>query len=282
MTTEGYALITGAARGLGFAFAREAAGRGFDLLIVDLPGMGLGLVARNIARESGKDVRFLELDLTGESSHARLLETMRSLDKPLKLLVNNVGVGDNGLFDLIPLSAHRRAVELNIQSTMSLTYGAIPLLEKSGGGIVTVASLAGFYPMPLFAVYAATKAFLLHWSLALRHELAPLGIASTTLAPGGIYTSEEIRKKTVSQGLAGRLSGMEPEEVAKEALDGLARGRAVVVPGFFNRLLMRLGSSMPKNFMARSILGRWKSALSKVEGSSDGRYYSRGEKNNAA
>jgi short-subunit dehydrogenase len=151
----------------------------------------------------------------------------------------------------------------------------LPRLAESGGHVLIVASLAAFYPMPLFAVYAASKSFLLHWGLALRHEVEALGVSVTVLTPGGINTSEEIREKNRSQGLPGRLSSKEPEEVAAIALRGAFKGRAVVVPGAFNRMLLRLGTLLTKNATAGAIYQRWLRTLGKVEGSADAAWFIR-------
>ncbi len=266
-TSRGNAVITGASQGLGKAFARQCAVSGKNLLLAALPGTGLPEFVVEL-RAMGCDVRFLECDLSQRDGQEMLVRMATEDARAIDLLVNNVGVGQNGLFDLLPWEAQRRSIELNIQSTLTLTYGLIPRLQISKGRIITVASLAAFYPMPLFAVYASTKSFLLHWSLALRHELAPLGIGVTVLAPGGMYTSEDVRMKVRSQGLAGRLSTMEPEDVARIALRGAGRNAAVVIPGLFNRLLWLAGSHAPKNFVAGSILARWKKALGRVAGDS--------------
>lgn len=271
-----YAVVTGASRGLGRAFAELLAARGWNLLLVSLPGEGLALVAKELGDRHGVTAFVVEADLTHEEGREAVLHALEKPERPIRLLVNNAGIGDNGLFDRLPLSAQRKAVELNIQATMALTYGLLPALAAAAPArILTVASLAAFQPMPLFAVYAASKAFLLHWGLALHHELKPLGVGFTVLAPGGIYTNEANREKTRSQGLAGRLSTQEPEIVAKIALKATERGTAIVIPGFFNRLLTVLGAIVPRNFKAWAVHRRWQKALSKVKNAEDCRYYRR-------
>lgn len=271
-----FALITGSSQGLGRAFAVACAERGWNLLLASLPGTGLPELADELRSRGSLRVEALEIDLRSEEGQSRLVAAALARPDRLGLLVNNVGIGHNGYFDLIPLAAQRAAIELNVLATTSLTHRLIPSLERTGGArILTVASLAGFYPMPLFAVYAATKAFLLHWSLALRHELAERGIGVTVLAPSGIYTNQACREKTKAQGLAGRLSTFEPDFVADFALDAAFRGRALAVPGLFNRLLMGLGSRLSKDGTARAIFGRWKSSLSRVGKTEDSAWFSR-------
>lgn len=288
-----FAVITGASQGLGRAFSRACAARGYNLFLADLPGTGLQKLAAELSGDfasgSGPDIDSggdpdkagridgkkgrktpevvaVECDLASGEGQSTFLDTIRKSGRSVSLLINNVGTGANGLFSELPCGSQRTSVDLNIGSTLSLTYGLIPSMTKVGKArIITVASLAAYYPMPLFAVYASTKAFLLNWSIALRHELADSGIGVSVLAPGGIYTSEELRRKVQSQGLAGRLSTMEPETVARIALSGAEKNRAVIIPGVFNKVLWFAGKCVPGNLVALFIHARWKKALSCLE-----------------
>ena len=263
---RGWAAITGASSGLGRSFAIACARRGYNLCLADRPGTGLQGLARSLS-VGGTQVCTLERDLSGDEGRSAFLALAGDSTRPLTLLVNNVGVAVNGLFDALPFEAARVAVELNIGTTLALTHGLVPSLASTPGSrIITVASLAAFYPMPLFAVYSSTKAFLLNWSLALRQELADIGIGVTVLTPGGMYTNEETRAKTKTQGLSGRLSTMEPDVVAEFALDAAAKGKAIAIPGLFNKFLWLAGSRAPRQFVAASIKKRWEKAMAKVPG----------------
>ena len=270
-----FAVITGASQGLGKAFAESLACDGWDLILAALPSTGLDSLALSLNAVCGVEIIALEVDLSTREGQKRVLDESLAKGKKLELLINNVGVGDNGLFDLMPIEKQRRSVDINIQTTMALTYGLVGRLSESKGRIINVASLAGFYPMPLFAVYAASKAFLLHWSLALEYEFEPLGVGVTVVAPGGMYTNQEAREKVKAQGIGGRLSCMEPEAVAKAALRGAFANRPLVIPGLFNRILAFLGRLPPKSFTARAIYQRWRTSLSRLEDSDEKRCYYR-------
>ena len=267
--SEKFAVVTGASQGLGKAFAEALATRGWNLILAALPETGLRNFSEEMRHRNSVEVLEFELDLSEAGAQQRFIAAILVEKRPIALLVNNMGIGDNGLFDLIPIHLQRRVIDVNIQATLALTYGLVDTLAENQGKILTVASLAAFYPMPLFAVYAASKSFLLHWSIALRHELGPRGISVTALAPGGIYTNEVIREKTKSQGIFGRLSSKEPAEVAEKALRGTFNGKAIVVPGIFNKTLMLIGSRSPKNMTAKAIFKRWQSALGKVNAGQD-------------
>jgi hypothetical protein len=261
---KAWAVITGASAGLGRAFAQRCAAEGYNLFLADLPDTGLPALAEALS-EKGIRARAFECDLSGDEGRAAFLAFIGGEPAPIALLVNNVGVGANGLFDRLPYEAARAAIDLNIGATLALTHGLVPALAATPGSrIITVASLAAFYPMPLFAVYSSTKAFLLNWSLALRHELADLGIGVTVLAPGGMYTNTVTREKVRSQGLGGKLSTMEPEVVAAYALAAAGRNKAIAIPGLFNKFLWLAGSRAPKNFVAASIRSRWEKAMARL------------------
>lgn len=259
---DSWALVTGASRGLGKAFAEACAAEGHNLILVSLPGEGLPAVARSIETLYSIKTSTYEVDLSTDEGRNVVTAALSKMDLRLDLLVNNAGIGRNGAFDEETLAFHQRVVDLNIQSTMALTYALIPLLGRSAPSrIITVASLAAFQPMPLFATYAASKAFLKSWGLALAEELAPLGIGSTVLAPGGIYTNDEVRHQVRSQGLGGRLSTQEPEVVARIALAAAQKGKPLVIPGAFNRLLALAGGIVPDELKAKAVYSRWRKAL---------------------
>lgn len=260
-----WALVTGASRGLGRAFAEACALRGYNLALVSLPGEGLEATAADLGRRHGVECRAWEADLATEAGRRRVIEGARQELPGLQLLVNNAGIGRNGGFGEEGADFHRSVVEVNVQATLALTHALIPLLARSAPSrIITVASLAAFQPMPLFATYAASKAFLASWGLALAEELGDLGVGSTVLAPGGIYTSEEIRANVRAQGLGGYLSTLEPEKVADIALRAAERGRGLVIPGAFNRLLFLLGALVPGRLKARAVHSRWLRVLGQL------------------
>jgi uncharacterized protein len=254
-TSRGFALVTGAGQGIGRAFARDLAQRGWDLVLVSLPGSGLDALARELTRRHGCRVYALERDLTAAAARAELVSLLDERDLPLTMLVNNAGAGRKGAFAAASYEAWREIIELNVIAATGLTHALMPRLERQGRAhIINVASLAAFYPMPYFGVYASTKAFLLHWSLALRGEVAGRGVSVTVLAPGAVRTNPRMGADIDAQGLLGRLAERLPDEVAGLAIDGALKGRALVVPGLLNRVFL-LGALFPKE-LAASLLGR--------------------------
>jgi uncharacterized protein len=251
------ALVTGASMGLGRAIARELAARGRGLLLVALPGSGLPELGASIARERGLPVDWLEADLTEERSIDRVAALVRDEGLEIELLVNNAGIGGVGPFMELPLRHHEDTINLNILALVRLTR--LVITEAAGRyrpRILNVASLGAFYPMPTLAVYSATKSFVLDFSLALRAELEGEADLSV-LCPNAIRTTDAVGGYVDRFGLLSRLSCMTPEAVARAALDGLERGRAVIVPGAFNRALGAVARLAPRALVTRAIRHFW-------------------------
>ncbi len=251
------ALITGASMGLGRAFAVECARRGMDLILSSLPGEGLPETSESIARDAGVLVGHIEGDLTEDATLEAIRSLLRARPRGPRLLVNNAGLGGVGLFSDLPLEHHVATVELNAVALVKMT--ALFLEESADGDglrILNVASLGSFFPMPSLSVYSATKGFVLDFSLALSAELA--GRASVSvLCPNAILTKACVDGYASDFGLAARLACMRPEDVARIALDGAGRGKAVIVPGLFNRIIAALSRFVPRGLAMRVIRHYW-------------------------
>jgi short-subunit dehydrogenase len=243
--------------GLGRAIAVECASRGLDLVLVALPDSGLPEVCATIARDTGAAVDWLEADLTEKATLDAVIALVRSKDIDVELLVNNAGIGGVGLFMDLPLAHHEAAIRLNALALMSLTRLVVSEFGDSGRlRVLNVASLGAFYPMPTLSVYSATKSFVLDFSLALRAELAP-AVSVSVLCPNAIRTNQCVDDYVDGLGLASRLACMAPEDIARIALDGVERGRAVIVPGRFNRALAVLSRFVPRSIVMRAIRHYW-------------------------
>jgi short-subunit dehydrogenase len=265
-TDRAYAVITGAGGGLGGAFALEAARMGWNLLLVDLPGSGVGEAGRRLSRAYRIEARGVEMDITGAGDRSRLLESIRSDGIRCGLLVNNAGTMFMSAFAETPLPALADIVEVNVQALMQMTYLLLPELKRrERASILNVASLAAFYPMPCMAVYAASKAFILSFSLAIREELAGTGVTVSALCPAGMITNRESADQVRAQGFFGRITTWYPERVAAKALRQALKGRDLIIPGAVNRILRLAGAAVPRRMAARYIGGRWRKARLAVQ-----------------
>jgi len=253
------ALITGAGGGLGGAFALEAARRGWDLILVDLPGTGLEDVGRRLSRVYKVESRCFEMDLADGEARRNVVDWIRERGVELALLVNCAGTGCCSNFQAAPRERIEAIVEVNLQGTVQLTHLLLPhLIRQEKAAIINVSSLSAYYPMPSMAVYAASKTFLLHFSLALRGELASTGVRVSALCPAGMITSRDTADQVAAQGFFGRITTLETERVAAIAVRAALRGKAVVIPGLINRIIRLAGSLVPQALVIRVLRSRWR------------------------
>lgn len=163
------------------------------------------------------------------------------------LLINNSGFGAYGEFPAPALAHTLKMVDVNVRAPVELTGLLWSELKARGGQVANIASLAAYQPTPLMTTYAATKAFLLHWSIALDAEARPHGIRCVAICPGPVSTrfSEAAGFKS-SPGLGGQTA----EECADEALVAMAQGRPQVITGWKHKVLGFFSARLPKPWAA--------------------------------
>ncbi len=165
------------------------------------------------------------------------------------LLINNSGFGGYGEFPQPGEDQVVAMLEVNVAAVLGLTAALLPTLKARGGAVITLASTAAFQPTPYLAVYGATKAFVLHWSLSLNEELRGTRVRALAVCPGP--TATDFFRRAGFDG--GRVQGsvQSAEAVVEEALRALAAGKALVVTGWRNRVMTAISSKLPKAFVAR-------------------------------
>ncbi|MEV0279089.1 SDR family oxidoreductase [Streptomyces sp. NPDC050610] len=252
------ALVTGASKGLGEAYARELARRGADLVLVARSGEALDRVADDIRREHGVEVETEAVDLAAADGASRLIAELDRRGRVVDLLVNNAGAGTVGPFlDSAP-DRNVASVELNVVALMNLTHVlGRRMAARGSGGIINVGSTAAFQSMPYQAAYAATKAFVLSFTEALAEELRGSGVRVMAAHPGATATGF-FDHTTATMNPAYTDS---PERVAAKTLDAYAKGAVNAYPG---RVIMRVttwvGRLLPRTTVTRTT-GRLNRAL---------------------
>jgi short-subunit dehydrogenase len=242
------ALITGASQGLGKAFAQQCARRRMDLALVALPASGLGAVAHDLARRYGVRVEHIEMDLTAPGSPEALCQWISDRGLPISVLINNAGVGYNSRFEDSTVRVNESCIMLNNLALVKITRLLLPELKRHAQAFVlNVASLAAFFPMPFMPVYGSSKTFILNFSLALREEMRDTPVSVSVLCPNGIRTNEECRRKIKAQGLIGRLVSLDADRVAAEAVRQMLAGKATIIPGLANQVIVAVGRHAPRS-----------------------------------
>ncbi len=165
------------------------------------------------------------------------------------LLINNSGYGVYGRFSDSGAEEQLGMVDVNIRGLVHLTAALLPDLRARGGAVVNVASVAAFLPTPFLSTYSATKAFVLHWSLALGTELSGSGVHVVTLCPGPTAT-DFFQRAGVDEGSVPAVLSQTSEQVVRAALRAVAAGRPFVVPGWSNKFLTLLVRVIPKALMS--------------------------------
>jgi short-subunit dehydrogenase len=247
----GWAVVTGASSGLGREFALALAERGYPVLAVARRGERLRALADEVEAGGGR-LQPLVADLSTPAGVAALLARAAALE--IELLVNNAGVASYGPFASASAERERGLVRLNVEAIVALTRGLMPqLLDRGQGGIINVASQMAFQPMPYFASYAASKAFVLSFSEALAEELRGTGVRVTAIAPG--FVSTEFTEVAGSREPERHFPHLQPRRVVESALCAHERGRTVKVVGPFYAFLTFAGRFAPRAALRR-MMGR--------------------------
>jgi uncharacterized protein len=236
-TESSTALITGASSGIGAAIARELASRGHGAVLVARREERMRELAAELAESSEARFEVIAADLANDEGRARVVEGVRDLGLDVGILVNNAGFGGFGAAHDFGVERQTEMIRLNCETLTYLqatfTEG---MVERRSGAVLNVASTAAFQPLPGSATYAATKAFVLSLSEATHAELKRHGVTVTALCPGPVRT--EFGEVAGAGGVEDQLPKpfwTSTEQVAKQAVDGLASGKRVVVPGLLNR-----------------------------------------------
>jgi short-subunit dehydrogenase len=242
-------VITGASAGIGAELARVFARHGHDLVLVARRKQRLNELADTIEALGRPKPLVLAIDLALPDAVRRIGEALASHGLEPRYIVNNAGFGLVGRSVELSRNEQLGMIDLNLRALTELSLSFIDSLARHNGGLLNVASVAGFLPGPGSAVYYAGKAFVLSLTEALHDELAPRGIRVTCLCPGPVATEFQVRAGIAEAAPPWPLA-VSAERVAEAGYRGLMRGQRVVVPGWANKLLATL---LPR-LVPRSIL----------------------------
>ncbi|MCX7058755.1 MAG: SDR family NAD(P)-dependent oxidoreductase, partial [Proteobacteria bacterium] len=228
---------------------------GHDLVLVARTEGPLQALGAELSARHGVQAVVLAMDLSGRVAADTLVCKLERRQIVPELLINSAGIGAFGLHRAIPLAAEQELLDLNIVTLTRLTKRLLPaLLARGSGRILNVASVAAFQPGPYMAVYYASKAYVLHYSEALAHELEGSGVSVTALCPGptpsgfqaraGMQLGRTLRRGVPMMGVA---------QVARRGYRALLRGQRVVVPGVLNALLARTVRFVPRRWATAAV-----------------------------
>ena len=248
---SGTALITGAAHGIGAAFAHQLAARQKRLVLVDKDETALASMPESLARSGPAEVETLPANLARPEDQGRVVERIEREDE-LCLLINNAGFGNSEWFHEQDAQVQCDMLQVHVVSTVRFCRAALPgMLRLGRGDIINVSSLAADLPVPGNVMYGATKGFLRIYSETLRLECIPMGVNVQLLCPGYTHTDFHSTSSYEEQDLR-RVPGWmwsQPEAVATASLRALAWRKFLCVPGRCNQCI---------SFLLRSrLVPRW-------------------------
>ena len=240
------ALVTGASSGIGEQFARQLAARGHDLVLVARRADRL----ERLASELPTEAKVVVCDLAADA--VSLGGRVQELGAQVDLLVNNAGFGTSGPFLEHDPARDAEQVRLNCEAVVTLCHAFLPgMVERRRGGVINVASTAGFQPIPYESVYAATKAFAISFTDALHIELRGTGVRAMSVNPGPVPTEWQ-QVAGYETGRSAPAPGEIPaEQVVQEALEAWDKGHRSVIPGRTIRWFIRATRPSPRAIQLR-------------------------------
>jgi uncharacterized protein len=252
-------LITGASSGIGRAFALRYASAGDQVILVARDEARLIAVAAECDAISktinGRAATIIIADLSDPASPERVYQTLQEKQLSVDILINNAGFGLWGRFESTDFNQVSAMIQVNISALTHLTRLCLPTMRKrQQGKIVNIASVYGYMPVPLQAVYAASKSFVVSFSLALANELQDSGITVTAVCPG--MTASEFRQRAgLNEKETSHRFMMSAETVADISYAAIEQGKVVVIPGWKNRLFIGIVRCVPQRFLLSFV--RW-------------------------
>lgn len=248
-----FAVITGASRGIGAAYAKALAARGYDLLLIGRDRVRLESLASSLT-EITQAIFIETLDLAESGAAHRLYVVARTHRPAVDLVINNAGFGLFGPLTETPLPRIQAMLQVQVTAVVEIMRLFLPgMVERRSGAIINVSSVAGTFSLPYCAEYAATKAFLIRLTEAVAEEVRPSGVRLQVCCPATTETDFHVTAGfTPKHGLGSQSA----EEVVAASLRALDRGRVVVPTGWRARGIMWLGRFGPSGVLARAAARR--------------------------
>ena len=254
-TIDTTVLVTGASAGIGAELARELARRGHNVVLCARRADRLHALAEELRLSHGVHADVEPCDLIDAGARHDLIARLTTGERAVVGVCNNAGFGTVANLVDAGVEREQRVVALNVDAVHHLTGGFLPPMVAAGAGaILNVASTAAFQPLPGFATYAASKAFVQSFSEAVHAELTGTGVSVTCLCPG--FTRTEFGEHARAEEQAARLPGIlwqDAPGVARAGVDGMAAGRRTVVPGVHNRASALGGRLVPRSLLLPAV-----------------------------
>jgi uncharacterized protein len=246
------AVITGASSGIGAEIARELARRGHSVTLVARREDRLRALADELSRGHGVRADVIAADVSTGEGRAAMIDRLRDDGRDVEILINNAGFGSGGRFQDLDGDKETEMVRVNCEAVVALSSEYVPrMVERGRGAVLNVASTASFQPLPFQATYSASKAFVRTFTEALTADLHGTGVTATALCPGPVPT-EFGQVAGIDEGnweMLPSFATTSPEQTAAAAVQGLEKGKRVVIPGALNHVSAAAGHYTPRSVL---------------------------------
>ncbi|RCK72237.1 MAG: 3-oxoacyl-[acyl-carrier protein] reductase [Ignavibacteriae bacterium] len=248
------ALITGASTGIGLEFAKIFAKENYDLILVSRNEKKLNEIKNSIEKDYRVKVKIIPKDLAEKNSAFEIYDEICKENLKVDVLINNAGFGALGNFEKIDWKTQADMLEVNITALTYLTHLFLKHMKERGEGkILNVASTAAFQPGPLMAVYYATKAYVLSFSLALAEETKNSNVTVTVLCPGPTTTEFQERAGMKQTKIMRLMKFLPADYVANYGFKALMKSKRLAIPGWLNKISVSMVKFLPQNFIVKII-----------------------------
>jgi short-subunit dehydrogenase len=248
----GCCLITGASHGIGRAISLEWASKGVSIVAVAIDEKALEILKEEIESQFSVRCYTLTKDLLNTDTPKEIFSWCVDNNVEVQVLVNNVGLGSAGSFEDTTMEFDVCLVKLNIFPMIQLTKLFLPTLKKfERSYILNMSSLGSYRPIPYKALYTASKAFIYSFSKAITSELKEDNVQVSVSCPGGVYTNPDVVERIKASGKIAKWTSLYVDIVASYIVNGMLRGKNLIIPGSGAKVLMVLMRLMPES------LNRW-------------------------
>lgn len=252
---RGTALITGATSGIGYALSKRFAADRYNLVMVARDTRRLAEISEEFRLSFAVETHWIAKDLALPEAAQEIFDELQDKKIHVDILVNNAGFNEYGPFVATRLQYELQMIQVHVAALTALTKLFLPaMVQRQQGGILNVGSTGSFAPVPLNAVYCASKAYILSFTEALAEELRGTGVMVTALCPGATETQFASRANMEgTRVFQGRL--MDAGTVAEAGYHALLLGKTSIIPGCANRVTIASLRFLPRDMVAR--IGRW-------------------------
>lgn len=249
-----YTLITGGSEGIGFELAKLFAKDKNNIILAARNEEKLLKAKDEIEKEYGVKVKIIVCDLSQNDGYKKVIEAVDENEIAVDNLINNAGIGSFGAFSEAVDNFETTLININIISVTKLTkYFLKKMIKLGNGGIMNVASTAAFTAGPRMSMYYSSKAYVLSLTEAIHDEVKGKGIRVSCLCPGPVRT--EFQKKAgIKKSENAKKYLMDSERVAKEGYMGFLKGKAIIIPGFKNKMLIWGNKLIPRSLSRKIIM----------------------------